>query len=87
MGQALWGRLHEPQVASRLELYQTDLLLQASAWQGADLPPQQVGQVRQLLLGADPLATAADSYGEVRQTIVAFLEGQTTGSLCDRGPV
>ena len=33
MGSALIASWNEPQVASRLELYQTDLLLQATAWE------------------------------------------------------
>lgn len=68
MGQSLINRWNQPQVASRLQLYQTDLLLQASSWQGEMLPAEQRQVIRQGLLGKDPIATAIDQYQEVRQS-------------------
>lgn len=78
MGQALVGSLNEPQVASRLELYQTDLLLQATAWEGGDLSPDQVALLRSNLLGEDPLATATATYRQVREQVVDSLASQVS---------
>ncbi|WP_008307815.1 CPBP family intramembrane glutamic endopeptidase [Leptolyngbya sp. PCC 6406] len=76
MGQALVSSWNEPQVANRLELYQTDLLLQATDWVGEDLPPEQVTLIRRNLLGDDPLGSAQDSYSKVRETALALLNEQ-----------
>jgi hypothetical protein len=73
MGQALISSWNEPQVASRLELYQTDLLLQATEWEGGDFAPEQVALLRQNLLGEAPLTKAEDSYREVRETAIKTL--------------
>ncbi|MEO1095178.1 MAG: type II CAAX endopeptidase family protein [Cyanobacteria bacterium J06638_28] len=74
MVSALVASWKEPQVASRLELYQTDLLLQANAWDGSDLPEEQVTLIRQNLLGDEPLKDAQKAYESVRETAVATLE-------------
>ena len=78
MGSALIASWNEPQVASRLELYQTDLLLQATAWDGAGLPEEQAALLRQNLLGAEPLTTAQTTYESVRETV--------TKALADNAP-
>ncbi|MBE9110180.1 CPBP family intramembrane metalloprotease [Nodosilinea sp. LEGE 07298] len=65
--QSLLSSWKEPQVASRLQLYQTDLLLEGSAWQGEGLPTDQWPMLREGLLGKDPVATAQKQYEEVRQ--------------------
>ncbi|MDA0266304.1 MAG: type II CAAX endopeptidase family protein [Cyanobacteria bacterium] len=75
MGQALIGSWNQPQVASRLELYQTDLLLQATEWEGNGFPPEQVELLRQNLLGEAPLTKAQDAYTEVRATATKILAG------------
>ncbi|RZM82589.1 CPBP family intramembrane glutamic endopeptidase [Leptolyngbya iicbica] len=74
MGSALIASWKEPQVASRLELYQTDLLLQATAWEGDGLPAEQVATLRRNLLGADPIADAQKNYASVRATAVNTLD-------------
>jgi membrane protease YdiL (CAAX protease family) len=81
MGQALVNSWNEPQVANRLELYQTDLLLQATEWQGEAFPAEQVTLLRQNLLGDDPLTTAQTSYTEVRADAQALLDEQLTGDV------
>ena len=58
---------NEPQVASRLQLYQTDLLLQATEWEGSGFPPEDVNQLRSVLLGKTPLKTAVDQYEKVQK--------------------
>jgi uncharacterized protein len=73
MGQSLISSWNQPQVASRLQLYQTDLLLQGSAWQADFLPEDQQAMVRNGLLGADPVQTALAQYQEVRETAVSAI--------------
>ncbi|NER83060.1 MAG: CPBP family intramembrane metalloprotease, partial [Leptolyngbya sp. SIO1D8] len=77
MGSALISSWNEPQVASQLELYQTDLLLQATAWDGGDLPTEQVALLRKNLLGDEPLKEAQKAYESVRETAIATLETNT----------
>lgn len=71
--QSLLNSWQEPQVASRLQLYQTDLLLEGSAWQGEGLPVDQWPRLREGLLGKEPVATAQEQYEEVRQQAVTGL--------------
>ena len=67
IGQSLISSWNEPQVTNRLQLYQTDLLLQAASWQGEGFSDVQVKQVRSALLGDDPVASALKEYEEVRE--------------------
>lgn len=69
--QSLINSWNQPQVASQLELYQTDLLLQSSAWKfNLGEPPGGSGEdlerLRQGLLGKDPVATAQQQYEQVQ---------------------
>jgi membrane protease YdiL (CAAX protease family) len=64
--QSLLSSFNEPQVASQLQLYQTDLLLEGSAWKGEGLPDDQWPVIRAGLLGKEPVATAQKQYAEVR---------------------
>jgi uncharacterized protein len=80
MGASLISSLGEPQVGNQLQLYQTDLLVQASEWDGSGLPDSEVQQFRQAVFGKDALATATEQYQEVRQdsaTGLARLQQQT----------
>ena len=62
---SLGGSLSQPQVQARLQLYQTNLVLQAS-----EFKPQIKGQselsVRNALIGEDPDETAQKQYEEAR---------------------
>jgi hypothetical protein len=67
--------LSQPQIQSRLELYQTNLLLHASEWQGnsseAGTPQESVPDLkaaRNALLGDKPLKTAQEQYQETRKS-------------------
>ena len=77
---SLISSLSEPQVTSRLQLYQTDLLLQATEWNGGDiLDEAEVNTIRSSLLGEKPLKSAIDQYEEVRteaQTNLARSQSQ-----------
>lgn len=54
-----WG---EPQISSRLELYQTDLVLHAAEFQ------QAKGAAGNALVGEDPIGTSLKQYQDVRQS-------------------
>ncbi|MBD2259934.1 CPBP family glutamic-type intramembrane protease [Pseudanabaena sp. FACHB-2040] len=73
MGQSLISSWNQPQVASRLQLYQTDLLLQGSAWQAEFLSEEQRAAVRSGLIGNDPVQSALEQYQEVRQTAASAI--------------
>ncbi|MEM6448821.1 MAG: type II CAAX endopeptidase family protein [Cyanobacteria bacterium P01_D01_bin.105] len=67
MGTSLISSLSEPQVGNQLQLYQTDLLVKASEWDGSGLPDNEVQQFRKAVFGADALASATEQYLEVRK--------------------
>lgn len=68
VGSSLISSFNEPQVTSRLQLYQTDLLLQATEWNGGEiLEAEDLQAVRNSLLGEKPLKTAVKQYQEVRE--------------------
>ncbi|NJN76298.1 MAG: hypothetical protein HC796_09020 [Synechococcaceae cyanobacterium RL_1_2] len=73
MGLSLSSSYDQPQVQSRLELYQTNLVLMAAADPPAELSEQIVP-----LLGADPLQTAQQQYERVQTTIAVTVENLTT---------
>ena len=53
MGSVLISSLGQPQVGNQLQLYQTDLLLQASEWDGSGLPSDEVQQFRRAVFRED----------------------------------
>ncbi len=66
IGADLLASWNQPQIQSRLELYQTELLLQATEAQGSDA---NLAAMRQSLLGAEPLKSALEQYQEVRRSV------------------
>lgn len=85
MVSALVASWNEPQIASRLELYQTDLLLQATAWDGEGLTEEQATLLRKNLLGEQPLEQAQKAYESVRETAEKSLtENATAEALSPR---
>ncbi|NET30589.1 MAG: CPBP family intramembrane metalloprotease [Cyanothece sp. SIO1E1] len=68
VGSSLISSWNQPQVTDRLQLYQTDILLQAAEWEGEGFTDANLQQVRSTLLGADPLKTALKQYQQVRQS-------------------
>jgi membrane protease YdiL (CAAX protease family) len=67
--------LGQPQIQSRLELYQTNLLLHASEWQGKNtkIPISQesapnLKAARNALIGDEPIKTALEQYQEARES-------------------
>jgi uncharacterized protein len=82
MGSSLFSSWAEPQVTGQLQLYQSNLLLQASEWQGDSGPgasslefsPETLQTLRQSLLGSDPIATVIEQYQTVRDEATTTLE-------------
>ncbi len=74
MGQSLISSLSQPQVGNQLQLYQTDLLVQASEWDGSGLPAAEVEQFRNAVFGKDALESASEQYLEVRQDAATGLK-------------
>lgn len=71
VGARLWQSWSQPQFQSRLELFQTNLVLQASEYKGED---QNLESTRKALLGADPIKLATDEYQEFRKSVQTNLE-------------
>lgn len=71
---ALFGSWQEPQFQSRLELYQTNIALQAQAWQSEDSKDDNLQAVREAILGEQPLESAIKQYQEARQSVQANLD-------------
>jgi hypothetical protein len=65
---------NQPQIQGRLELYQTNLLLQASEWQGDKAGDANLTNARNALLGESPLKTAQKQYEEARSEDRTTLE-------------
>ena len=66
LGASLITSFNQPQVGNQLQLYQTDMLVQASKWEGSGLSPDEVQQFRTALFGEDPFEAVAKQYKEVR---------------------
>ncbi|QFS44506.1 CPBP family intramembrane glutamic endopeptidase [Nostoc sphaeroides] len=71
---ALFSSWQEPQFQSRLELYQTNIALQAQAWQSEDSSDRNLQAVQEAILGEQPLEGATKQYEEARQSVAANLD-------------
>ncbi len=88
MGASLLSSLGQPQVGNQLQLYQTDLLVQSSEWDGSGLPENEVAQFRKAVFGEDALASATEQYQEVRKdaaTGVVRLQQAIKDALAESG--
>ncbi len=74
LGTSLITSFGQPQVGNQLQLYQTDLLVQASKWEGSGLSPDEVQQFRSALFGEDPFEAIAKQYQEVRKDATTGLD-------------
>ena len=74
VGLSLVASWNQPQIQSRLELYQTNLLLHASEWQGENNQSANLSSARNNIVGADPLNTALTQYQEARESTRKTLE-------------
>lgn len=86
IGTSLLDSWTKPQIQSQLELYQTDLLLQAAEWQspGGD----NLGSARNALVGAEPVQDSLEQYQKVKQSAQTTLEqlNQTPARLAPAPP-
>uniref|UniRef100_A0A0C1N6R5 Abortive phage infection protein n=1 Tax=Tolypothrix bouteillei VB521301 TaxID=1479485 RepID=A0A0C1N6R5_9CYAN len=73
-GQSLLSSWQQPQFQSRLELYQTNLALQAVSLEASDSDPASVKSLQDAILGAKPLDAAAQQYQEARESAQSNLE-------------
>ncbi|MHC0065001.1 CPBP family glutamic-type intramembrane protease [Nostoc sp. UIC 10890] len=71
---SLFSSWQQPQFQSRLELYQTNIALQAQAWQSEDSSDDNLQGIREAILGEQPLEGATKQYQEARQSVQANLD-------------
>ncbi|MEP0891146.1 MULTISPECIES: type II CAAX endopeptidase family protein [unclassified Leptolyngbya] len=78
VGSSLLGSLEKPQITNRLELYQTNLILSATGMSDAAPETEVQAQLREAVLGKEPLKTAQEDYQEVRESVQTELNGLQT---------
>ncbi len=71
---SLFGTLQEPQFQTTLELYQTNIALQAQAWQPEDSNDENLSVIQAAILGEKPLESATKQYQQVRQSVETNLD-------------
>ena len=74
VGLSLLASWNQPQIQSRLELYQTNLLLHASEWQADNNQSANLSSARNNIVGADPLNTALTQYQDARNSTQKTIE-------------
>lgn len=74
IGVELIGSWSQPKAQSQLNLYQSDLLLQASAWQPVVEEGEQAKSRANPLLESDPVAAALKAYRQVRTSVQADVD-------------
>lgn len=73
-GFSLFNSWQEPQFQSRLELYQTNIALQATQWEPPKDDTSNLKPVREAILGEKPLEAATKQYQDVREAAETNLE-------------
>ncbi|MDJ0799070.1 MAG: type II CAAX endopeptidase family protein [Calothrix sp. MO_167.B12] len=73
-GGNLFNSWQKPQIQSSLELYQTNILLQAQEWYPENTAPENLQAAKTAFLGKQPLETAAKQYQQVRKSATTNLE-------------
>jgi len=68
LGLSLLNSWTQPQIQSRLELYQTNLLLHASQWQGKGTEADNSIILRDNLIGKTPVQEALKQYQQVQES-------------------
>ncbi|MDJ0694772.1 type II CAAX endopeptidase family protein [Mastigocoleus sp. MO_188.B34] len=74
LGSNLFQSLQRPQSQSLIELYQTDISLQAAAWKPEENADGNLKQLRTALLGTQPVENAIKQYEQVRDSAKKNLE-------------
>jgi len=84
--------LGQPQIQSRLELYQTNLILHAAEWSSKNLdsasPPAStpdLAPARNAIIGKDPFKTAQDQYQDALKT-AQTTQSKITAKLQELSP-
>ena len=78
---------HQPQIQSRLELYQTNLLLHTAEWQPDTGEDTSVKSVRATIIGNEPIKTAQKQYDDARKSAQANLDKAATQLKLLQSPV
>jgi uncharacterized protein len=73
-GSSLFSSWQEPQFQGRLELFQTDIVLQAATWEPQDDKDSNYATARDAILGTKPLESATEQYQEAQKSAKAALE-------------
>lgn len=73
-GNSLLKSWQQPQIQSRLELYQTNLLLHSAEWQPEASEGANLTSARNTLVGEKPFAAATEQYQEARKLAQINLE-------------
>ncbi len=71
---SLIGSLTQPQIQSRLELYQTNLLLHAAEWQPQNGENSSLIQAKNALISKEPFQAALTQYQTVQKSIKTNLD-------------
>ncbi|MGL5083275.1 MAG: lysostaphin resistance A-like protein [Microcoleaceae cyanobacterium] len=77
VGSSLIASWTQPQIQSRLELYQTNLVLHAAEWQGSSTDQANSANFKTLqtgLLGQDAVASALKQYEAAQESVRASLD-------------
>ncbi|MEO1403612.1 MAG: type II CAAX endopeptidase family protein [Cyanobacteria bacterium J06635_1] len=86
MGASLVNSWNEPQVTGQLQLYQSNLMLEAAEWTGDSLSKTEVEQIRTALLGKAPLVSVIEEYQDLQeqaQTSLARSQAQLESPVLD----
>ncbi|MDJ0505908.1 MAG: lysostaphin resistance A-like protein [Aphanizomenon sp.] len=73
-GLSLLSSWQKPQFQGRLELYQTNIILQAQAWQPEDSNDNSIQTIQESILGTNPLESAIKQYEEASKSVNANLQ-------------
>lgn len=77
-GLSLFASWQKPQFQSRLELYQTNIVLQAQAWQPQDSNDRNFQAIQAGIIGEKPLKTASKQYKKARDSVQSNLNTAKT---------
>jgi uncharacterized protein len=84
IGLQLLNSWTQPQAQSQLNLYESDLLLQASAWQETNPKPDTFPLLDNLWGDSDPVEQALKNYREIRKSSMAAVQNnRASGEFVD----
>ena len=88
IGLQLFSSWTQPQAQSQLNLYESDLLLQASTWQETNDQPGESPLLENLWGESDPVQQALTNYQKIKTSIVANRQAEpkrreTSGEFVD----